>query len=79
MEVLASDKFKKDVGKTDNTLRLRLEKQIIKIKEKPLCGKPLRGALKGTRSLRVKPYRLLYAIGKDKIILLRFEHRRKVY
>lgn len=63
----------------DRATQDRLEKQIMKIKLNPSFGKPLRYDLKGERTVYVKPYRLLYKVEGDKLILLRFEHRKKVY
>ena len=60
-------------------LKEKLEKQIKKITENPDFGKPLRYGLKGEWAIYVRPYRLIYKIEDDKLILLRFEHRDEVY
>ncbi len=57
----------------------KLEKQIKKITENPDFGKSLRYNLKGEWTVYVKPYRLIYKVEGDKLILLRFEHREEVY
>ncbi len=78
--IVPTDSFKKDVRKIkDQGLKERLQKQIEKIAENPNFGKPLRYGLKGEWSIRVKPYRLIYKAEGDKLILLRFEHRKEVY
>jgi len=78
--IVATEKFEKDVKKIkDRGLRDRLEKQIRKVIEDPNFGKPLRYDLKGERTVYVKPYRLIYKVEGDQLILLRFEHRVKVY
>jgi len=78
--VVATEKFEKDVKRIrDKGLRERLEKQIRKIIEEPASGKPLRYDLKGERTVYVKPYRLIYAVDGDRLILLRFKHRSVVY
>ena len=59
-------------------LREKIEKQIRKIVENPKVGKPLKYK-KGERSLYIKPFRLVYAVRNDEIILLKFEHRKSVY
>ena len=61
------------------TIKERLAKQIKKIAEDPEVGKPLRFGLKGESQSRVKPYRLIYTLQDDELILLRFEHRKEVY
>ena len=78
--VIFTAKFEREVRKVkDSSVRERLEKQIRKIAEDPGSGKPLRYGLKGEWIIRVKPYRLIYAVQEDKLILLRFEHRKEVY
>ncbi len=78
--IVPTDSFKKDIKKIkDQGLKERLQKQIGKIAENPSFGKPLRYGLKGEWSVRVKPYRLIYEVEGDKLILLRFEHRKEVY
>ncbi|MDA4123198.1 MAG: type II toxin-antitoxin system RelE/ParE family toxin [Thaumarchaeota archaeon] len=79
-EIVYTEKFERDVKKVrDNLLREKLEKQIRKIMEDPEFGKPLRYGLKGEWTIYVKPYRLIYAVQGDRLILLRFEHRKNVY
>ena len=63
----------------DRRIKERIEKQIKKIIENPETGKPLRFDLKGEKTVYIKPFRLLYTVDKDKLILLRFLHRKDVY
>ncbi|MDV3292733.1 MAG: type II toxin-antitoxin system RelE/ParE family toxin [Nitrososphaerales archaeon] len=78
--IVYTEKFERDVKKVrDSSLKEKLEKQIRKIAENPGFGKPLRYGLKGEWTIRVKPFRLIYAVQSDKLILLRFEHRKEVY
>jgi addiction module RelE/StbE family toxin len=78
--VISTEKFEKEFKKIkDKGLREKLKKQIVKIIENPDLGKPLRYDLKGEWTIYVKPYRLIYKVEGDKLILLRFEHREKVY
>ena len=60
-------------------LRISYRSRSGKIYENPDFGKPLRYGLKGEWSIYVKPHRLIYKVEGDKLILLRFEHRREVY
>ena len=76
--IIPSNKFKKDVKHVDNFLRKKLEDQIKKIIENPEIGKPLRYK-RGERSLYIKPFRLIYAVQGNQLILLKFEHRKSVY
>ncbi len=78
--IIYTEKFERDVKKIkDGSLKERIEKQIRKVTENPEFGKPLRYGLKGEWTIHVKPYRLIYAVQGDRLILLRFEHRKNVY
>jgi len=78
--IVYTQKFECDVRKIrDSPLKERLEKQIRNVVENPEFGKPLRYGLKGEWTVRIKPYRLIYAVQGDRLILLRFEHRKEVY
>jgi mRNA-degrading endonuclease RelE of RelBE toxin-antitoxin system len=63
----------------DESLRLKIKKQIKKVIINPEIGKPMRNVRKGTRELYVKPFRLSYSYIKEqnKIILLDFYHKKK--
>jgi addiction module RelE/StbE family toxin len=79
-EIIWTQKFEQDFKKIrDGATQDKLEKQIMKIRFNPNFGKSLRYDLKGERTVRIKSYRLLYKVKGDKLVLLRFEHRKKVY
>lgn len=79
-EIVFTDKFERDVRKLrDSLLKEKLEKRIRKIAEDPDSGKPLRYGLKGERTIRVAPHRLIYAVQGERLVLLRFEHRKNAY
>lgn len=80
MEIIFSDDFKKEFKKIkDSTLRIKIIKQIKRLQLQPTTGKPLQYELKNYRSLRVPPFRIIYRLKKDTIIINCFEHRKKVY
>jgi mRNA-degrading endonuclease RelE of RelBE toxin-antitoxin system len=73
-------KFSKTITKIkDNTLKLKLKKQIIKIVENPKIGKPMKHSRKGTRELYITPFRLAYAFieNENKLIFLDLYHKDK--
>jgi addiction module RelE/StbE family toxin len=78
-EVRTSGEFVRDSKQLDNSIRVKLDKQIGKIMENPDCGKPLRYDMKGERTIYVKPYRLIYKVEGDVLFLLQFSHRKGVY
>lgn len=77
--VITTYKFEKEFKKIDNSIKEKLKKQMQKVIHNPEVGKPLSYDLKGERTVYVKPYRLIYKIDLDKLILLRVEHRENVY
>ena len=80
MEILFSERFRKDYKRIkDESLRKRILKAIKKVAELPDSGKPLRHSFKGHRRLVVRPFRIIYRIEKERIIMNCFEHRKKAY
>jgi mRNA-degrading endonuclease RelE of RelBE toxin-antitoxin system len=79
-EIIWTQKFEDEFKKVkDASVKERVKKQIEKIIINPEVGKPLRFGLKGERTVYIKPFRLIYSFIHDKLYLLRFEHRKKVY
>lgn len=80
MEIIFSDEFRRDFKRIkDKTTRLRIIKQLRKLSENPETGKPLKYDWKNHRSVRVAPFRIIYRIERDKIIINCFDHRKDVY
>lgn len=80
MEILFSEEFRKEFKKIkDKETRLRIIKQVKKLAETPEAGKPLKYGLKQHRSVRISPYRIIYRIESDKLIINCFDHRKDVY
>ncbi|MGI0141473.1 MAG: type II toxin-antitoxin system RelE family toxin [Candidatus Micrarchaeales archaeon] len=78
--VILTEKFEKDVKKLrDKRIKERIDYEVKRLCERPNAGKPLEYRLKGERTIRIKPYRLIYAVQGTNLILLRFEHRKEVY
>ena len=79
MVTVAFDKlFEKRIKKIKNgELKHRVKKQIGKIVSNPEIGKDVRYGRKGTRELRIPPFRVSYKYEKkkDKIIFLDFYHK----
>ncbi|MBR9689748.1 MAG: type II toxin-antitoxin system RelE/ParE family toxin [Candidatus Altiarchaeota archaeon] len=78
--VIVAESFEKDLKKIkDSAIKKKLKNQLRKIVKNPEVGKPLKYGLKGERTVRIKPFRLIYALMGSKLVLLRFEHRKGVY
>jgi len=80
MEIIFSEEFKREFQKIkDKMTRLRIIKQLKKLSDMPEAGKPLKYELKNHRSVRVSPFRIIYRLEEDKIIINCFDHRKEVY
>jgi addiction module RelE/StbE family toxin len=80
MEILFSEEFKREFKRIkDKTTRLKIIKQLKKLIEIPRAGKPLKHNLKNHRSVKVPPFRIIYRLEEDKIIINCFDHRKSVY
>ncbi len=80
MQIIFSEEFKKDFKKIkDKSMRLNLIKHIKKLGQLPESGKPLKYGLKGHRSARIPPFRIIYRLENNKIIVNCFDHRKNVY
>jgi len=77
-KITRSSTFIKQTKKLDNFFIEKLKKQILKILENPTIGKPLKYK-RGERSLYLKPFRIIYSIKSKELILLKFDHRKRVY
>jgi len=71
VKITPSKSFIKQIKHLSKDYKIALEKQIRKIIDNPQIGKPLRYK-RGERSLYVKPFRFVYSIKNDEIILLKF-------
>lgn len=80
MEIIFSDEFKKEFKKIkDKSLRLKIIKHLKKLAQLPESGKPLKYELKNHRSIRLPPFRIIYRLETDKIVINCFDHRKEVY
>ena len=80
MQIIFSEEFKKDFKKIkDKSTRIRVINHLKKLEQLPESGKPLQHNLKGHRSIRIPPFRIIYRIKQDRIIINCFDHRKDVY
>ncbi len=80
MKLIYTEEFKGDLRKIrDKKIQARIKKIIQKIIDNPEIGKTMRYELFPLRSIRIPPFRVLYELKSDIIILHKFEHRKKVY
>ncbi|MEA3329523.1 MAG: type II toxin-antitoxin system RelE/ParE family toxin [Nanoarchaeota archaeon] len=77
-KITRSSTFIKQTKRLDKTLLNNLRNQIQKILDNPNVGKPLKYK-RNERCLYLWPFRLIYSIRDSELILLKFDHRKKVY
>ena len=75
MDVFKTQEFINNTKKLDNTLQIKIAKQILKILNNPNIGKPLKYSLKGEKEIYIKPFRLYFKVAGDTLVLLGFEHK----
>ena len=77
-EIIFDTKLKKKFIKLNKNEKIIIKEKILKLKENPNLGKHLINSK--IWSLRVLKYRVLYEVKENKlIIILKIEHRKKVY
>ncbi len=80
MEIIFSEEFRKDFKRIkDKGTRERIIKAIKKLETLPDSGKPLRYQFKGHKRLVIKPFRIIYRIEKNTLIINCFDRRKRVY
>jgi mRNA-degrading endonuclease RelE of RelBE toxin-antitoxin system len=74
-------KVQKEIDEIPNLYRQKIIATLSGIASDPFCGKKLEGARKGQRSIRVWPYRIIYAIIKEDLVVLVITvgHRQGIY
>ena len=77
-KVTRAPAFIKQTKHLDGFLRKRLKKLLAKVLDNPGIGKPLKYT-RGERAVYLKPFRLVYAVQGEELILLKFDHRKRVY
>ncbi len=76
VKIIFTPNFNKHFKKINNKLeKEKIIKQISKIKNNPEMGKPMRYERKKTRETYISPYRLAYALIKNKIYILDIYHK----
>ena len=81
MEVRLTAYAAKQFVRLPKLVRDRLRRRLELLNDEPMAGKKLHGQLEGFRSLRAWPYRILYFIDRQHLILWvhSIEHRQSVY
>ncbi|MBW6432100.1 type II toxin-antitoxin system RelE/ParE family toxin [Patescibacteria group bacterium] len=81
-EIIISDQAKKSLKKIDSRYHKKIKQKIIALSVDPFSvGKKLDGRYSGLYSLRAWPYRIIYSVIKNKLVVtvIEIEHRQEVY
>ncbi|MDP3726714.1 MAG: type II toxin-antitoxin system RelE/ParE family toxin [bacterium] len=81
MKVTLSKDAQKQYERLPKSQQAKILKKIMGLEQNPNAGKKLEGELKGFRSLRAWPYRILYEINKaeQRIEVHKIAHRQGAY
>lgn len=80
-EVNIPKKVQKEINRIDIRYRKRINAALVVLRDDPFVGKKLEGKYADQWSLRVWPYRIIYEIKDDLLIVLiiKVGHRQGVY
>jgi mRNA-degrading endonuclease RelE of RelBE toxin-antitoxin system len=79
MNLILLKEAESDFKHLPKTEKKKIFKKLKFLENKPFSGKCLAGKLKGLRSLRAWPYRILYEISQSAILVHRILHRQGAY
>lgn len=80
-QIRLEPKAEKELLKINSKDQIRIIDALENLKENPHAGKKLKGNFQGAFCLRVWPYRIIYEIFKQEliIVIIRIGHRKDVY
>ena len=80
-KVLLDPSAEKELNNAPREVQSKIAAVIDLLEKKPYAGKLLDGKFKGLRSIRAWPYRVIYEIYENKLIvyILRIRHRKDAY
>lgn len=80
-QISLSAKAQKQLNDLEKQEKDKVIKQLVFLTSNPFLGKKLKGEFEGYYSVRAWPYRIVYKIQKQELIvwIIRIEHRQGVY
>lgn len=80
-QVVLPKKVQKDLRRIDSRYLNRIKAALVALAGDPCAGKRLEGKRKGQWSYEVWPYRIIYVIKHEELVILviRIGHRQGVY
>ncbi len=77
--IIFKDSSYKQLKKLNKVEKNKVSKKLLALASDPYAGKALQGGYKGLYSLRAWPYRIIYEISKDSIVVFSIAHRQGSY
>ena len=80
-QVLIREKAAKSLEKIDKRIKNKIQPVLLRLRGEPYLGKQLGGELKGYRSIRIWPFRIIYEVQEHQklIKIVAIGHRQGVY
>jgi len=80
-QIILARKAKKSLSKLPKFFQIKVMKILASLKFNPYIGKKLEGKYKNDYSIHVWPYRIIYTIKKQQLIIevIEIEHRGGAY
>ncbi|MFH1712867.1 MAG: type II toxin-antitoxin system RelE/ParE family toxin [Candidatus Jacksonbacteria bacterium] len=80
-QVVLKKAAQKNLARIDQRYKPRISFVLLELSNNPYLGKKLKGELRDFYSLRVWPYRIIYQIIKNKLIVfvVQIKHRQRAY
>ncbi|PIS38779.1 MAG: hypothetical protein COT34_01870 [Candidatus Nealsonbacteria bacterium CG08_land_8_20_14_0_20_43_11] len=74
-------KAKKELNKIPPEFKKRIIASLLYLSQDPFIGEPLLGQFKGFYSLHLHPYRIIYTIYKNQLLVIieRIRHHKDAY
>ncbi len=69
----------KQLDKLPKSENKKIIRKLQLLSKDPMAGKSLKGEFEGLYSLRAWPYRIIYEIKRDEIIIYSVAHRQSAY
>lgn len=79
MQVIITPEAQKQYKHLPKSEQNKIKRKLVLLEQDHLQGKKLSGKLSEIRSLKAWPYRILYIIKENKVVIVTIAHRQGVY
>ncbi len=79
MKIYIKPSVEKELRKIPKAEFRKIAKKLRILPQDPYAGKPLKGKYRNKYSIRAWPYRIVYEVRSDRIIVYSVAHRQGVY